>query len=118
MEPRSCSAEFDGRRSALTLYTSSNIPGIVRDALADSLDLPGNRLRVIAPDVGGSFGCKGSLYPEEILLCVAAKKLRRSVKWTGDRLEDISSRARPSTKSSMPRWVSTRTASRSRSKPT
>ena len=91
MEPRSYSAEFDGRRSAVTLYTSSNIPGIVRDALADSLDLPGSRLRVIAPDVGGSFGSKGSLYPEEILLCVAAKKLRRSIKWTADRLEDISS---------------------------
>jgi carbon-monoxide dehydrogenase large subunit len=91
MEPRSYSAEFDGRRDAITLYTSSNIPGIVRDALADSLDLPGSRLRVIAPDVGGSFGSKGSLYPEEILLCVAARKLRRSIKWTADRLEDISS---------------------------
>jgi carbon-monoxide dehydrogenase large subunit len=91
MEPRSYCAEFDGRREAITLYTSSNIPGIVRDALADSLDLPGSRLRVIAPDVGGSFGSKGSLYPEEILLCVAARKLRRSVKWTADRLEDLSS---------------------------
>lgn len=91
IEPRSCSAEFESRRSSLTLYTSSNIPGIVRDALAESLDLPGNRLRVVAPDVGGSFGSKGSLYPEEILLCVAAKKLRRSLKWTADRLEDISS---------------------------
>jgi carbon-monoxide dehydrogenase large subunit len=91
IEPRSCSAEFESRRDSLTLYTSSNIPGIVRDALAESLDLPGNRLRVVAPDVGGSFGSKGSLYPEEILMCVAAKKLRRSLKWTADRLEDISS---------------------------
>jgi aerobic carbon-monoxide dehydrogenase large subunit len=91
IEPRSCSAEFDSRREAITLYTSSNIPGIVRDALAESLDLSGNRLRVVAPDVGGSFGSKGSLYPEEILICVAAKKLRRSLQWTADRLEDISS---------------------------
>jgi carbon-monoxide dehydrogenase large subunit len=91
IEPRSYSAEFERRRDSITLYTSSNVPGIVRDALAESLDLPGNRLRVIAPDVGGSFGSKGSLYPEEILLCVAAKKLRRSLKWTADRLEDISS---------------------------
>jgi carbon-monoxide dehydrogenase large subunit len=91
MEPRSYSAEFESRRDSITLYTSSNIPGIVRDALAESLDLPGNRLRVIAPDVGGSFGSKGSLYPEEILLCVAAKKMRRSLQWTADRLEDISS---------------------------
>jgi carbon-monoxide dehydrogenase large subunit len=91
MEPRSYCAEFDRRRDSITLYTSSNIPGIVRDALAESLDLPGTRLRVVAPDVGGSFGSKGSLYPEEILLCVAARKLRRSLKWTADRLEDISS---------------------------
>jgi len=91
IEPRSYCAEFEGRRDSITLYTSSNIPGIVRDALAESLDLPGSRLRVVAPDVGGSFGSKGSLYPEEILLCVAARKLRRSLKWTADRLEDISS---------------------------
>ncbi|HEY0911927.1 MAG TPA: xanthine dehydrogenase family protein molybdopterin-binding subunit [Bradyrhizobium sp.] len=91
MEPRSYCAEFDKRRDSIALYTSSNIPGIVRDALAESLDLPGTRLRVVAPDVGGSFGSKGSLYPEEILLCVAARKLRRSLTWTADRLEDISS---------------------------
>ncbi len=91
IEPRSYSAEYENRRDSITLYTSSNIPGIVRDALAESLDLPGNRLRVVAPDVGGSFGSKGSLYPEEIFLCVAARKLRRSVRWTADRLEDISS---------------------------
>jgi carbon-monoxide dehydrogenase large subunit len=91
IEPRSYCAEFESRRDSITLYTSSNIPGIVRDALAESLDLPGSRLRVVAPDVGGSFGSKGSLYPEEILLCAAAKKLRRSLKWTADRLEDISS---------------------------
>ena len=91
MEPRSYSAEYDGRRRAITLYTSSNIPGIVRDAISESLGLPGSRLRVVAPDVGGSFGSKGSLYPEELLICIAARKLGRSLKWTADRLEDISS---------------------------
>ena len=92
MEPRSYSAEYESRYGSLTLYTSSNVPGIVRDALSDSLDLAGSRFRVVAPDVGGSFGSKGSLYPEEIIAaCVAAKKLRRSVQWTADRLEDISS---------------------------
>jgi carbon-monoxide dehydrogenase large subunit len=91
IEPRSYCAEYESRREAITLYASSNVPGIVRDALSESLDIPGNRLRVVAPDVGGSFGSKGSLYPEEILLCVVAKKLRRSLKWTADRLEDISS---------------------------
>lgn len=91
MEPRSYGAEYDKRRDAITLYTSSNIPGIVRDAISESLGLPGHRLRVVAPDVGGSFGSKGSLYPEELLICIAACKLRRSVKWTADRLEDVSS---------------------------
>ena len=91
MEPRSYTAEYDKRRDAITLYTSSNIPGIVRDAISESLDLPGHRLRVIAPDVGGSFGSKGSLYPEELLVCIAARKLRRSLNWTADRLEDVGS---------------------------
>lgn len=91
IEPRSYGAEYDKRRDAVTLYTSSNIPGIVRDAVSESLGLPGHRLRVVAPDVGGSFGSKGSLYPEELLICIAARKLRRSVKWTADRLEDVSS---------------------------
>jgi len=91
MEPRSYTAEYNARRGAITLYTSSNIPGIVRDAISESLDLPGSRLRVVAPDVGGSFGSKGSLYPEELLICIAARKLSRSLKWTADRLEDVSS---------------------------
>jgi aerobic carbon-monoxide dehydrogenase large subunit len=79
MEPRSYTAEYDAKRSAITLYTSSNVPGIVRDAISESLGLP------------GSFGSKGSLYPEELLICIAARKLGRSLKWTADRLEDISS---------------------------
>ncbi|MCA6121309.1 xanthine dehydrogenase family protein [Bradyrhizobium sp. WSM 1704] len=91
MEPRSYAAEYDKRRDAITLYTSSNIPGIVRDAVSESLGLSGHCMRVVAPDVGGSFGSKGSLYPEELLICIAARKLRRSVKWTADRLEDVSS---------------------------
>jgi aerobic carbon-monoxide dehydrogenase large subunit len=91
MEPRSYAAEYDTRRGAITLYTSSNIPGIVRDALSEALGLPGHSLRVVAPDVGGSFGSKGSLYPEELLICLAARKLGRSLKWTADRLEDICS---------------------------
>src|SRR5579871_967696 len=80
MEPRSYSAEYDKQRDAITRYTSSNIPGIVRDAISESLNLPGHRLRVVAPDVGGSFGSKGSLYPEELLICIASRKLRRSLK--------------------------------------
>lgn len=89
MEPRCYLADIDAGRDALTLYTSSQVPGIVRDALADLLDMPGNRLTVIAPDVGGGFGGKTSLYQEEMLVCTLARKLGRAIKWTGDRLEDL-----------------------------
>lgn len=89
MECRTYLADFDKRKQALTLWTSSNIPGIIRDALAQSLGMAGSRLRVIAPDVGGSFGGKGSLYHEEMLVCLLARKLERPVKFAGDRLEEL-----------------------------
>ena len=90
MENRSYLAEWDRRRLALTLHSSTNIPGIIRDALAGCLNLPGNRMRVVAPDVGGSFGGKGSLYHEEILVCALSRKLGRPIKYVCDRLEDLS----------------------------
>jgi aerobic carbon-monoxide dehydrogenase large subunit len=89
MEPRACLAEYDAGRDALTLHSATQVPGIVRDALAMALDIPGHRIRVVAPDVGGGFGGKGSLFPEEIFVCVAARKLGRPVKWTSDRMEDL-----------------------------
>jgi carbon-monoxide dehydrogenase large subunit len=91
MENRAYLAEYDQGKRSLTLYSSTGSPGIVRDALVDILGIPGNRVRVVAPDVGGSFGGKGSLYPEEILVCAVARQLGRPIKWTGDRLEDLSS---------------------------
>ena len=90
IEPRACLAEYEPGRDALTLHSATQVPGIVRDALSAALDLPGHRLRVVASDVGGGFGGKGSLYPEEIFVCAAARRLARSVKWTGDRMEDLS----------------------------
>lgn len=89
MENRCYFAEIDVGRDALTLYASTQVPGIIRDALAELLDLPGNRLTVIAPDVGGGFGGKTSLYQEEMLVCALARKMGKSIKWTGDRLEDL-----------------------------
>jgi carbon-monoxide dehydrogenase large subunit len=91
MENRAYLAEYDQGKRALTLHSSTGSPGIVRDALVDILGIPGNRVRVVAPDVGGSFGGKGSLYPEEILVCAVARQLGRPIKWTGDRLDDLSS---------------------------
>lgn len=89
METRSYLAEWDRRKRVLTLHSSTNIPGIIRDVLSGCLDLPGNRMRVVAPDVGGSFGGKGSLYHEELLVCVLARRLDRPVKFVSDRLEDL-----------------------------
>jgi carbon-monoxide dehydrogenase large subunit len=91
MENRCYLAEVSAGQDSLTLYSSTQIPGIIRDALSEALDMPGNRLRVVAPDVGGGFGGKASLYPEELLVCFAARHLGRHVKWTSDRLEDLAS---------------------------
>ncbi len=89
LEARACLAEYEPGRDALTLHSSTQVPGIVRDALAAALDLPGHRIRVVAPDVGGGFGGKASLHPEEIFVCAAARRLARPVKWTSDRMEDL-----------------------------
>jgi aerobic carbon-monoxide dehydrogenase large subunit len=89
IEPRACLAAYDAERGALTLHSATQVPGLVRDALAKALDMPPARVRVIAPDVGGGFGGKGSIYPEELLVALAARRLGRPVRWTCDRKEDL-----------------------------
>jgi len=89
IENRTYLAEYDAGRQALTLYSSTQVPGILRDALVDILNISSHKLRVVAPDVGGGFGGKSSLYPEEILVCALAKRLSRPVKFVSDRLEDL-----------------------------
>ncbi len=89
LENRAYLAEYDPARRSLTLHSSTQAPGIIRDILVEALDIPGNRVRVIAPDVGGGFGGKVTLYPEELLVCILARKLGQPIKWTGDRLEDL-----------------------------
>lgn len=89
IEPRACLAEYDSAGEALTLHSATQVPGIVRDALVLALGIPAEQIRVLARDVGGGFGGKGSLYPEEIFVCAAARALGRAVKWTSDRLEDL-----------------------------
>src|SRR5580704_7805286 len=89
IEARACLAEYDAASEALTLYSATQVPGIVSDAVAAALGLAGHQVRVVAPDVGGGFGGKGSLYPEEIFVCAAARRLGRPVKWTADRMEDL-----------------------------
>src|SRR5215210_3573706 len=89
MEGRACLAEWDGREDKLVLHTSTQVPHIVRTALADVLDLPQQRIRVIAPDVGGGFGQKCVVSREELLVSIAAQRLERPVKWIEDRQENL-----------------------------
>lgn len=89
IENRAYLADYDEGKRALTLYSSTQVPGIIRDALVDALDIPGHRLRVVAPDVGGGFGSKASLYPEELLVCILSRKLGCPIKWLADRREDL-----------------------------
>lgn len=89
IENRCYLAEFNKGAQALTLYSATQVPGVIRDALAEVLDMPGHSVRVVAPDVGGGFGGKASLYPEEILVSLLARKLGQPVKWASDRLEDL-----------------------------
>jgi carbon-monoxide dehydrogenase large subunit len=73
IENRACLAEYDKGRRSLTLTPSTQIPGIIRDLLADVLQMPGYSIRVVAPDVGGGFGGKASVYHEEIVVSVLAR---------------------------------------------
>jgi carbon-monoxide dehydrogenase large subunit len=93
IENRACLAEYDRGRGSLTLTLSSQIPGIIRDLLVDLLNMPGHSVRVIAPEVGGGFGGKASIYPEEILVAVLARHLGRP-SWRST-MTAISSRSRP-----------------------
>lgn len=90
LENRAYLADYEIGRKTLILHSSTGSPGIVRDAIVQALGLPGSKVRVVASDVGGSFGGKASLYPEELLVSALAIKLGKPIKWTGDRLEDLS----------------------------
>jgi carbon-monoxide dehydrogenase large subunit len=90
IENRGCIAIFDPGTEDLTLYTSTQIPHLLRTGLADILRYPENKIRVIAPDVGGGFGMKAHLFPEEAVVCLAAMKLKRPVKWIETRSENLS----------------------------
>ncbi len=89
LETRGAFAYRDADTGALTVWSSTQNPYSLRDSLTAVLDLPAEQVRVMVPDVGGGFGPKGSIYPEEMLVAAAALKTNRPVKWIGSRAEDL-----------------------------
>ncbi|MGV7030874.1 xanthine dehydrogenase family protein molybdopterin-binding subunit [Methylobacterium symbioticum] len=89
METRGGVARYDQRDRRTTLHASVQMPHMLRTGLADLLGCPEADLRVIAPDVGGGFGQKMSLFPEYVALVWLARHLKRDVAWIEDRRENF-----------------------------
>ena len=89
MEPRSVVAAPMGMSDEMTVWSSTQIPHVLRVLMALVTGIPENNLRIVAPDVGGGFGGKLQLYREEVLATQIARKLGRPVKWTETRSEDM-----------------------------
>lgn len=88
MEPRACIGEYDRFKDRFTLYTGTQGPHTVRQAMAEPiLKVAQNKLRVVSYDMGGAFGMRSGPYCENTLCLHAARDLDRPVKWTGDRSE-------------------------------
>ncbi|WP_219723281.1 xanthine dehydrogenase family protein molybdopterin-binding subunit [Bacillus sp. Marseille-P3661] len=89
MEGRACVAVWESLERKLTLYSSTQVPHLVRHGLADVLGLSENQIQVITQDVGGGFGVKAIFYPEDVAICLLAMKTGRPVKWVEDRREGL-----------------------------
>jgi carbon-monoxide dehydrogenase large subunit len=88
MEPRVAIGEYDSGSEAFTLWNTTQNPHVARLVISAFVGVaPEHKLRVIAPDVGGGFGSKIFIYPEEVVCLWASKKVGRPVKWTCDRSE-------------------------------
>src|SRR6516225_5896269 len=87
LEPRAVVASYERGTGNMTLWLSTQAPHLERSAVVDVLGFPENKLRVIAVDVGGGFGCKIDTYPETILAAHLSMQLARPVKWVEDRQE-------------------------------
>ena len=93
IEGRGVVAEWDSRLEQLIVYSASQMPHIVRTGLSECLGLDHGKVRIIAPDVGGGFGYKGILLPEEVAICWLAMQVRHPVRWIEDRREQLSANA-------------------------
>jgi carbon-monoxide dehydrogenase large subunit len=88
IEPRAALADYDSGNDQLTLWNTSQNPHVARLVIAAFVGMaPEHKLRVIAPDVGGGFGSKIFIYPEEVVCLWAARRVNRPVKWNSDRSE-------------------------------
>src|SRR6202165_5199694 len=88
IEPRAAIGEYDSGTGHFTLWNTTQNPHVARLVIAAFIGMaPEHKLRVIAPDVGGGFGSKIFIYPEEVVCLWAARKVKRAVKWTSDRSE-------------------------------
>ncbi|UOY02239.1 xanthine dehydrogenase family protein molybdopterin-binding subunit [Blastococcus sp. PRF04-17] len=87
METRGVVASWDANLRELTVWSSTQTPHHVRDHLATALRLSADQVRVVAPDLGGGFGSKEHLYPDEVMVALASMRLGRPVKWIEDRVE-------------------------------
>ena len=93
MEGRGVVATWDNQAQQVVVYTSTQMPHIVRNGLSECLGLDQGMIRVVAPDVGGGFGYKGILLGEEVCLAWLAMKLKRPVRWIEDRREHLTGNA-------------------------
>ena len=89
LETRGGVATWDAEKDLLEVYGASKIPHLNRLALIALLDLKPENLHLYESHVGGGFGVRGELYPEDVLLCLAARRLKRPIKWIEDRLEHL-----------------------------
>src|SRR3989454_8305883 len=89
MEPRGVVAHYEPGTGDLTIWSTTQNPFLSRADLAAMLDFPEQKLRVIAPDVGGGFGVKGPVYREDVVAATLSRQLRRPVRWMSTRAEDL-----------------------------
>lgn len=89
MECRGVLADYDARMDSITVWSSTQVVHWVRREVAKRLGLPESRVRCVAPDVGGGFGVKGHVYPEDILIAFLARRYGRPVRWVEDRQEHL-----------------------------
>ena len=127
LEGRGVVADHDETSGVTTLWTSTQLPHLVRRGVAHALGAPESSVRVMVPHVGGGFGLKATLYVEEIALAALARRLGTPVRWIEDRTENLLAEltgttlafrcgsrwvstvaCTPSTQTSWPMWVPTR----------